>query len=443
MRRPQKPPATDQPLHELLEDPGKYFLTIAIARETEARSYLHWDELRRRYRPDKVSLKELWQGIKNERRSDYIRLPLTSTNGNPCVYCPRDLVQEYCHKMDMKAGGTIETSSPVLTKEHQERFYISSLIDEAATSSILEGATTTQAAAAEMIRANRKPRTNDERMIINNYMAMRQINDIGSQELTPAAVLHLHRTVTRDTMQDSEEEGRLRNADEDVRVRELLTGEIFHTPPAASELQDRMKQMCDFANGKSPDRFIHPVVRSIILHYWLAYDHPFVDGNGRTARALFYWSMLHHGYWLFKFISISKILLEAPSKYSRAFLLSESDEDDLTYFVHYQFKVIQRALDELNTYLSRKTQEIEHVQEILNESERFNYRQHALLSHALRHPGFWYSIQSHRNSHGVAYQTARHDLHHLAEFGFLEKTKRGKTFFFRSPPELTERIKKR
>ena len=65
--------------------------------------------------------------------------------------------------------------------------------------------------------------------------------------------------------------------------------------------------------------FLHPVIRSILLHFWVAYDHPFVDGNGRNARALFYWSMLRHGFWLAEFFSISHEILKAPRKYYRAF----------------------------------------------------------------------------------------------------------------------------
>jgi Fic family protein len=56
-----------------------------------------------------------------------------------------------------------------------------------------------------------------------------------------------------------------------------------------------------------PDKFIHPVVRAIILHFMIGCGHLFVDGNGRTARALFYWSVLHQKYRLMEFISISCI----------------------------------------------------------------------------------------------------------------------------------------
>jgi Fic family protein len=62
----------------------------------------------------------------------------------------------------------------------------------------------------------------------------------------------------------------------------------------------------------------------------LGYEHPFEDGNGRTARALFYWSMLNQGFWLTEFLTVSKILRKAPAKYARSFLYTEQDSNDLT-----------------------------------------------------------------------------------------------------------------
>ena len=46
-------------------------------------------------------------------------------------------------------------------------------------------------------------------------------------------------------------------------------------------------------------------MRAILLHFWLAYDDPFLDGNGRTARILFFWLLRKHGYWLAEYLSIS------------------------------------------------------------------------------------------------------------------------------------------
>ncbi|HEY5741239.1 MAG TPA: Fic family protein, partial [Terrimicrobiaceae bacterium] len=67
----------------------------------------------------------------------------------------------------------------------------------------------------------------------------------------------------------------------------MIFGQVYHDPPPPEELETRMVAMCAFANGETPGFFVHPAVRAIILRFWLTYDHPFVYGNGRTARALF------------------------------------------------------------------------------------------------------------------------------------------------------------
>ena len=201
-----------------------------------------------------------------------------------------------------------------------------------------------------------------------------------------------------------------------------------------------MVAMCNFANGQTPSFFVHPVIRAIILHFWLAYDHPFVDGNGRTARALFYWSMLRQGYWLFEFISISDILRKAPAKYARAFLLTETDDNDVTYFIVHQVGVIHRAIIALHEYIQRKTEEIRQSERMLRAWDHLNHRQVALLSHGMRHLGSVYSVEGHQNSHMTAYDTARRDLLGLVDAGLLEKGKRGKEMIFWPPSDLRKRI---
>src|SRR5207302_11428896 len=119
-------------------------------------------------------------------------------------------------------------------------------------------------------------------------------------------------------------------------------GALLHQPPPAEQLPKRLVTMCRFANSELGGAgFVHPVIRAILLHFWLGYDHPFEDGNGRTARALFYWYMRTHGYWLVEYLSISRILQNAPAKYTRAFLLTETDERDATYFIVYQLEVLE------------------------------------------------------------------------------------------------------
>ena len=169
----------------------------------------------------------------------------------------------------------------------------------------------------------------------------------------------------------------------------------------------------------------------------MGYDHYFEDGNGRTARAVFYWSMLHEGFWLAEFLTISRILKQAPAQYSRSFLYAETDSGDLTYFFIYHLRVIRRAIDELHEHLRRKMDEMRSAQSRLRALPgEFNHRQIALLDHALRNPGFEYSVNSHMTSHNVVPQTARTDLNGLVEAGYLERVRRGRAHLWRPVSSL-------
>ena len=200
--------------------------------------------------------------------------------------------------------------------------------------------------------------------------------------------------------------------------------------------------LCRFANGTSKDEpFIHPVVRAILLHFWLAYDHPFADGNGRTARALFYWSMLNQGYWLTEFISISRVIHKSRAKYDRAFLFTETDGNDMTYFICHQLGVLRSAIDELHEYLKRKAQEVRDVESALRGRGDLNHRQHAVLGYALKHPNGAITIEGHLTSHRVVYETARTDLMGLVKAGYLTAKRVGKKTVFEPSPGLERKLR--
>lgn len=443
MKLPESPPPWEELITGL--DPATLGRILkAGADGTPRGEYLHWDELRRRPAPESLTHREWWFAVKLARNQMLREISLlVDKNHRPFQYSMPDPVLEMVHRIDRHASGRIGAHEQVTNPETRDRYLISSLIEEAITSSQLEGASTTSAVAREMIRSGRKPRDKSERMILNNFLAMSHIRELKDEELTPELVLELHQIVAEGTLDDPSAVGRVRRSDEEIRVVDATRGLVLHTPPPANELAARMTAMCRFANGAETGRFVHPVSRAVVLHFWLAYDHPFVDGNGRAARALFYWSMLHEGYWLCEYLSISNILKGAPAKYARSFLHTETDDNDLTYFIIHQLRVILRAIDALHEYLDRKTEQIRETSGLLRKSESFNHRQAALLSHALRHPGFRYTIKSHQNSHAVVYQTARSDLLDLAESGLLEVQKSGNAYVFSAPPDLNERLKSR
>jgi len=425
--------------HDLMSDAGR-ILAAGIGPDVRGR-YYHWDKLRHLDPPDGFTTREWWLALKFARAQLAKPIPLLDNTGAPFTFSMTDTMLQAIHGIDRDASGNIEISEQVTSPETRDRHIINSLIQEAITSSQLEGAVTTIERAKDMIRTGRKPTDQSGQMTLNNYRAMRRVRQFTHERLTPERVLELQKTVTADTLDDPEAAGRLRQREDDIVVSDF-DGTILHRPPDASELEERLDRMCAFANGEDGDAFVHPVIRAIVLHFWVGYDHPFIDGNGRTARALFYWSMLSQGYWLCEYISISTLLRSQPAKYARAYLHTETDENDLTYFVIHQLGIIQRAIDAVHVHLDGKVEEVRRVEVLLRQAVVLNHRQLALLSHSLRHPNSRYSIRSHRNSHNVVYQTARTDLLDLADRGLLSRRKVGRTLYFFPKRDLAKRLKR-
>ena len=410
----------------------------------DGRDYVHWDKLRQLEPPGDLSLQEWWLLIKWGRQNVQRAIPLTDAAGNHFAYGVPDVVARRLHYVDQRCAGEVAMPE-VVTADAQARqhYLVNSLMEEAIRSSQLEGATTTRRVAKELLRTGRAPKDRSERMILNNYRALQYMRDEMPTALSPGTVIELQRILTDGTLDNPDSAGRLQQANEErIAVVDRIDGTVIHTPPPAEQLPGRLQALCDFANeAESPERFIHPVLRAILLHFWLAYDHPFEDGNGRTARALFYWYMRTHGYWLVEYLSISRILRHAPGKYTRAFLLTETDERDATYFIVYQLDVIQRAVEQLHDYLRQKITDVRDVEALLKDSDQFNHRQFALLANALRVPDAMYTFQTHATSHGVTHETARADLLPLAEMGFLERRRQGRRYTFTPPADLPKRLR--
>jgi Fic family protein len=437
MKLPVPPPGFAKLLNDLFSSANGPDRFAELTREgleaAPGGKYRHWDTFRHAPPSKNFTAEEQWIAVKLARRALYRKLPLTDVRGAPFQYALPNPALEMLHRIDRNAGGNIQGSEQVTSPATRDTYLFKSIVEEAITSSQLEGASTTRKVAKAMIQEGRPPRNRSERMILNNYQGMLYVRQFIEQPLTPDIVLELQRKLTEGALDDPDAAGRFRRAEEEIVVEDE-TGARLHTPPSASELPARMNAMCDFANGSQSNEFVPPVVRAILLHFWLAYDHPFVDGNGRTARALFYWSMARQGYWLCEYVSISRILRKARGQYARAYLYTESDDNDATYFLLYQMRVLLRAIADLHEYLARKSAEIHEADEIVRRASavnaELNPRQLALINHALKEQYARYTVESHRISHGVSYETARSDLLKLVAQKLLSQRKAGKAHVF-------------
>lgn len=440
MRIPKPPPDIADLLKTVGADQKKLLEVMQSVSSGTGGKYLHWDDLLYRHPPEGLTHEEWWLGLKMARLAAASRVPsMLDKKEEAFSYNLTEPIPERLHEIDLRAGGRIEMPSQVTNPETRDRYYIESQIEEAITSSQLEGASTTRRVAKQLIRSGRKPSGRSETMIFNNYLTMKMIVELKTEKMTPELVLQIHENVTRNTLDEPTAAGRFRNSSEDVYVSDR-EGQVMHRPPHADTLEERMESMCAFANGASEEPFIHPVLRSIVMHFWLGYDHPFVDGNGRCARALFYWSMLHHGYWLCEYISISRILLKAPVKYGMSFLYTETDDNDLTYFLLHQLEVIRRSIEALHRFIRKRTKQLKHLESLVQNLDTFNHRQRELLSHAMRNPGHQYTIKEHQTLHDVVYETARTDLLELHQRGLFLVKKQGRMWVFIAPGNLDERL---
>jgi Fic family protein len=439
------PPRIEQLSEEIREDSLERFVELmmrGLSAGSIARTpYVPWDKLRYLKPPEGMNHKEWWLVTKLARRSVRRTLPFKDTEGMEFSFALPDEMLKMLDAINSKASGNISISEQVTNPATRDRYLVNSLMEEAITSSQLEGASTERGVAKEMIRSGRDPRDRSERMILNNYLAMSRVSELTKEKLTPELICEIHGIVTDGTLDNPDASGRFQTeGDERVRVEDTY-GEVLHTPPPAKELPDRMQLLCDFANGHG-DAYIPPVLRAITIHFMLGYDHPFEDGNGRTARILFYWSMLSQGYWLTEFLAISRILKKAPAKYARSYLHTEQDDNDLTYFHMYHLNVCDRALRELDEYLTRKMNELRSFQQSLKTIPgEFNHRQIALLTNAVTHPGQHYTAASHSRSHNVTTETARQDLSDLEKRRLLNRGKRGHAFYWSPVDNISEVLK--
>ncbi len=398
-------------------------------RETDDKGrYLYWDKFKWHV-PKEHDVKKAWLVTKWCRFTKRKPIDLLDVNAEHFHYCKPDSLQAKLYKIAKLSGEAMTSNSAV-----KQKFLISSLVmEEAISSAQLEGASTTRRVAKKMLVEERKPRSEDELMILNNYLLMTEVKELIDAPLSIEMIKYFHQIATKGTSQNAVVPGEFRE-DNEIVISDGIDGEVLHQPPHFEEIEKRLERLCVFANtihsGEGGDDFIDPIVKAIILHFMIGYEHPFADGNGRTARAIFYWFMLKNGFEFFEYLSISKLLKEAPVKYGMAYLYTEIDESDLTYFIYYQVDIILRSMDELFNYLDERSREFDEVVELLENSKMadcLNFIQKNIVKKAMKNPGRTFTVKEIANHYEVSENTARKYLKELTNYKVLAPMKESRT----------------
>lgn len=371
--------------------------------------YLYWDKVK--YKSKEIPPSEFWQAIKFDR---YLKSKRLSFGKHRFTYLLTDYIQQTLHYFDLNIGGTLGSNISIAETD-KNKYIISSIMEEAISSSQMEGANTTRKKAKEMIQKDLKPKNKSEQMIYNNYVTMQHIIAHKNDDLSPENLLYIHQLISNNTL-DKAEEGVFRDND-DIHVVNHSNSEIVHTPPQKNELPELIKNLCVFFNHNDHD-FIHPIIKGIIIHFMIGWIHPFSDGNGRTARALFYWYMLKKGYWLTEYLSISRIIKDTKVQYEKAYLYTEIDDNDLGYFITYHIKTMEKAFEALKDYIALKQKEVIQAAKFVK-IPNVNERMAQVLKIFSEDSDRVVSIKEIEKRFNISNFTARTDLKTLVELGFL------------------------
>jgi Fic family protein len=375
--------------------------------------YEYWDSVKYKKIPDGcTSAQELWARVKASR----ITTTIYTWEKYAVAFGLTNKMQRMCHEFDMNFGGSWGNSA-VLSNENRERYLISSLMEEAIFSSQMEGAATTRKVAKEMLRKKMTPKDRSQQMIANNYQTIRFIVDNKETPLTPELVFYIHYLMTEKTLENPEDAGRLRTND-NVVVEDGITHEVVHTPPPYQELPVFVEELCRYFNETDAKVFVHPIIRGIIIHFMIAYMHPFVDGNGRTARALFYWYMLKQGYWLMEYMSVSRVIASSKKSYEKAYQYVESDFMDVGYFIMYNLKVLDKAFKQLQAYIKKK-QEEKLLSNTLLQLGDINERQAQIVRMYIDNPNEVLTVKDVQAKFMITPTTAKSDIVGLVQRGLL------------------------
>jgi Fic family protein len=298
----------------------------------------------------------------------------------------------------------------------REDFLLDSTIEEAITSAIYEGAHSTRAQAQQLIASGLKPKNKDEWMLFNNYRAMNWIQSHRDEPVARKLILDLHRIVTEKTMEgdDANFSGKFR--DDKVFVGPHEGIQHTHIEQALTETIN--------LTTKNP-RYIHPLIRGILSHYFIAYIHPFFDGNGRTARALFYFEAMKNKQEYVQLLSVSAYLKEHGTQYEKAFEKVVSNDLDVTYFVDF-------CLDSIHSALTAVSKKITYLLRMNSLKEKFELspNQIGLLQRMALHKFRTISIEEYAAQIKMSREVARRELKALTEMGLVEEVKTGKKFLF-------------
>ena len=357
--------------------------------------------------PVSMPISSFWPELQMARREKSQALPLFSAEGKPFWWV---LTQSISSQSE--AVISLARRELVFEGAEYEEAFREAVLDEAAYSSIIEGAFTTKLEAREFIDNGRSPKNKSEQMVKNNYEALTYVLEHIDEPITEQTVFGIYALITKGTLAADVPTDAYRSQPVFVQSGR---GEIVHTGPEAEKVPGMMTALLDFINNSE----LPPLLKACIAHFYFVYVHPFVDGNGRTARALSFMMLLQAGYDFFRYFSISGVIAGERAKYYKAIKDVEDDDFDMTYFIDYYTGMLARAVKAMEEQLVNKValaQTLEGLRAAGMSSRVVDGAEWILSG-----PNRSVTIKAWQKKFGVVLETARQDLFKLEKAGIVKR----------------------
>ncbi len=307
----------------------------------------------------------------------------------------------------------------------KKEFVFDSTVEEAITSALYEGANSTRAAAQELIASGQKPKTKDDWMLLNTLEAMKWAKANLHREIDFSLFQDIHQIVTRNTLHgdDANFSGRFRN--DKVFVRSTH-GQIKHQGLPWDKVEAALAETSKLISHH--ERFFPSVIKGILLHYLTAYIHPFFDGNGRTARTLFYFKSMKNGLDFVELLSLSAYLKNHGRQYEKSFEKVVDNELDMTYFVDFNLNALLKAVDEVDKKVAYLLS-LRRLKEF-SETATISESQIGLLQRLVLQRFRKVDIEEYAKIIDRSREIARQELKQLATWRLLDEAVAGKKFVY-------------
>jgi len=296
------------------------------------------------------------------------------------------------------------------------------LILEAHHSTHIEGTQLTLSQAQRILTGKtvKGVRKDDRQELLNYKEAMYFVSEyLGKKsEITEDLIKEIHRILVKDVRGGTLEPGKYRKVQN--YVVNSLTGEIIYTPPPPSEVPRLMMEFVEYLNR---DTTISSVLMAGISQYQFVDIHPFLDGNGRTARVLCTLILYQNGYDFKRLFSLSEYYDKNRRKYYAAIQSVRNSEMDMTEWLEYFTEGLQKQLVEVKN----KGEKAIKKEIIIERAKRLslNERQQKILIYFLEERKG--SVDDIRKKFKLVRRTIQRDLSKLVDLGLIKEVSKSRT----------------